>query len=152
MSVHHGTAYRYKQGCRCGECREAQRIARRKTRDRARAENRPSYQRELATGRAVKERYRGVCQGCGASTTGCDGPSSARQFCYRCSAAIVAKRRIGQGPMQRRALTFLTVERGRSDICDHLGISHGYASALVDRLMKHGLIRRTRRGHYIGTA
>lgn len=91
-ALRHGTAYCYKHGCRRPECREAARVARKAIRDRSRAANSPGYQRELAASRALKEGYRGVCENCGAATTGCDGPGTARKLCKLCAPAANARR------------------------------------------------------------
>lgn len=81
----HGTSSTYKFGCRCDACREAQRIVRRRARGRMRAEQRPSYFRELATARAAKERQRGTCQDCGAATSWSDSKRPIKRCgpCYR---------------------------------------------------------------------
>lgn len=89
MSRRHGTVYHYDLGCRCDLCREAKRVLRKKQRDRARAEHRPSYLRELARSRALKERYRGTCQDCGAPTSWSDSKRPI-QRCVACDRASKA--------------------------------------------------------------
>ena len=64
----HGTAHWYNKGCRCDDCRAAGTKKGREARDRARAANSPSYQRELAVSREWKRRQQGHCQACGAMT------------------------------------------------------------------------------------
>lgn len=146
--LRHGTAYHYDLGCRCNECGDAKRAKRRAARDKARAENRPSYQRELAASRALKENYRGTCENCGAATTGCNGPNSAPTLCLRCSAVEVGLRKRGSGPTQQALLKFLRRERRFMEIVRELGIPREQMGMLLGRLMDYGLIERTRRGHY----
>lgn len=43
------------------------------------------YHRQLARARALKEGYRGRCEECGASTSGCNGPGKAPRLCSGCS-------------------------------------------------------------------
>jgi hypothetical protein len=147
--MRHGSKYCYNKGCRCARCREAQRVSRKAARDRARALNSPSYQRELAASRALKETYRGVCEGCGKPTTGCDGPGTARQLCLRCTAQARGLKQRGSGPLVAAALAYLQGgDRRYKEIATHLGISNGYMSALADRMLKYGLVERPARGVY----
>ncbi len=48
------------------------------------------YDPDRATAREVRERYRGVCRSCGASTSG-SGPTRSRKRCARCNGAASAK-------------------------------------------------------------
>lgn len=88
----HGFKYGYDQGCRCDACREATRAKRKHWRDRARVDNSPAYQRELAASRVLKKRYGGHCQRCGAPTSHGNsrnpGPS---QHCQSCAGAIATE-------------------------------------------------------------
>lgn len=149
----HGTSYRYDQGCRCDECRKAKMLARRHERDKARAQGRPSYHRELAASRALKERYRGTCHLCGAATTGCFGPDKAPTVCGNCAPAhygpqFAAARR-GHGPQVSKALEFLAEPRRYSELRDHLGVTGGNARVILHRLRGYGLIRRVSHGVYV---
>lgn len=154
MSWRHGTRYAYeRKRCRCAACREAKRVDGRRKRDRRRAENRPSYQRELAASRAVKETYRGTCKLCGAATTGCDGPGLAREICAACAPGhygpIYAAARRGHGPtVDRLFVLFNGVPVRYSEIRDALGITDGRTSGLLNRLVRYGLIVRIGRGLY----
>lgn len=82
--MRHGTCYRYDQGCHCAECAAAKTAHGREMRARRRERQAPSYQRELAAARALKETYRGTCRACGKPTTGCNGPGSAPELCQAC--------------------------------------------------------------------
>jgi transposase len=42
------------------------------------------YDPDASKARAVKERYRGVCERCGSATSGGSGPGRARAKCVRC--------------------------------------------------------------------
>jgi transposase len=42
------------------------------------------YDPDATKASAVKERYRGQCESCGAATSGGDGPGRARRRCVRC--------------------------------------------------------------------
>lgn len=86
MARRHGTVYGYEQGCRCDKCRAAKTARRREQRDRARAANSSSYQRELATARRLKESYRGVCVDCGKPTSWGGGSSPGVGPSERCAA------------------------------------------------------------------
>jgi hypothetical protein len=81
----HGTTYGYEKGCRCTHCTEAKRIAHQASRQRLRAANAPSYQRELATARAYKETTRGTCKDCGNPTSWSDSKRPIKRCdpCYR---------------------------------------------------------------------
>jgi len=50
--------------------------------------------------------------------------------------------------MQQKALGLLRVERRYGELRDLLGVSSGYTSQLLNRLMRHGLIERVGRGRY----
>ena len=127
--LRHGTIAGGRFGCSCAECRAA-------------------HERELATSRALKESYRGQCEKCGRRTTGCNGPCHAPKLCYRCSPVEVGRRQRGTGPVTSVALAFFEKERRFSDLRDHLGISNGHTGMLINRLLRYGLIERTRRGYY----
>lgn len=86
MAWRHGTVYGYQQGCRCDECRAAVAERRREQRDRARAANSASYQRDLATSRRLKELYRGKCIDCGGATSWGGGSSPGAGPSERCAA------------------------------------------------------------------
>jgi hypothetical protein len=43
------------------------------------------YDPDASKARAVKERYRGNCESCGAATSGGDGPGKAKRRCARCT-------------------------------------------------------------------
>ncbi len=49
--------------------------------------NDASAARQRAASRAAKERYRGECVDCGASTNGCNGPGKASERCDPCARA-----------------------------------------------------------------
>lgn len=87
--MNHGTAYRYNLGCRCDACRAASTAKRRRARAKARALRSPAYLRELAAARALKERYRGTCQDCGAPTSWSDSKRPIKRCdpCHRKSVA-----------------------------------------------------------------
>lgn len=42
------------------------------------------YDPDASKARAIKERYKGQCESCGAPTSGGDGPGRARRRCVRC--------------------------------------------------------------------
>jgi hypothetical protein len=146
----HGTPWGYDKGCRCEACSSAKLAKRRAARARARAANAPAYQRELAASRARKERYRGTCRNCGATTTGCDGPGSAPELCYRCAPAVNNQKLRGKGPMQQRLLALLAEDGPLrfAEIRDRLGVSTNHASMFLTTNAKNGLIVRIRRGVY----
>ncbi len=148
-----GNKYRYDQGCRCEECRHAKMSERRRARDRARAANSPAYQRELATSRRMKERYHGACERCGAATSYSGHGSTPSRYCAACAAIVYPPihraRTLGKGPMIERLLNFLTEPHRFTEIAEHLGISHGYISAMTNRHLKSGLIVRPKRGVYL---
>jgi hypothetical protein len=148
IALRHGTAYHYNLGCRCERCREAARVKRRQIRDRARAENRPSYQHELAVSRRLKERYRGTCIECGAPTTGCDGPSSARALCLVCSNRRITKALRGTGPLQAKVLAAIESGARFSEIAAQVGSSKNAVAPTINRLLRYGLIERVSRGRY----
>jgi len=152
VSWRHGTTYGYDKGCRCNDCRETKLAKRRLQRDKARAARSPAYLRELATSRALKERYRGRCRYCGAATTGSDGPDAAPTVCIACAPAhygpIYAAARRGHGPHGEKALAFLARPRRYSEIRDHLSVSNNQTDVLLNRLVRYGLIRRVSRGVY----
>jgi hypothetical protein len=146
----HGTSWGYDKGCRCEACSSAKLAKRRAARARARAANSPAYQRELAASRALKERYRGTCRNCGAATTGCDGPGSARELCYRCAPIVNNQKLRGKGSRQQPLLTLLAEDGPLryAEIRDRLGISTGHTSNLLTLSTQSGLIVRVRRGVY----
>jgi hypothetical protein len=153
MAWKHGTAYGYDdKGCRCSACRTAKMQKRRMERAKARAENRPSYRRELAASRALKERYRGTCKLCGAPTTGCNGKDAAPDICVHCSPGYYGPRyaaaRRGRGPVVERALALLDTPHRFSEIRDELGITNGHTGQMLDRLLRYGLVERLDRGVY----
>jgi hypothetical protein len=110
-----GSPYRYDQGCRCAECRELKRVKRKRARDRARAANSPSYQRALAASRALKERYRGTCEECGAATSwagGRDRPASSKR-CESCQIALARATRVWTAEAVLDAICRYAAEHGR---------------------------------------
>jgi hypothetical protein len=144
----HGTAYRYDLGCRCADCSAAKLAKRRAARARARAENRPSYQRELAASRARKARYRGTCAECGVATTGAGGPDSAPHLCHRCSVRAVGARLRGTGWLNSAILGQLAQgERSLRELAAVCPNRPSLAPALA-RLQKYGLVERVARGVY----
>ncbi len=146
----HGTRYGYDKGCRCYYCTEAKLKHRRDQRAKARAENRPSYQRELAYGRALKETYRAARAGSAvAPTTGCDGPTKVRELCKHCAPAQNAYKWRGKGPMQTRLRAALADGPLRfREIGERLGVSNGYTANLTHRSVALGIIERVSRGLY----
>lgn len=82
--MRHGTVYEYTKGCHCSACRAAKAESNRTQRAKARAENRPSYQRELAANRDRKEGYRGTCKNCGGPTSWAGGHGQP-ELCITCS-------------------------------------------------------------------
>lgn len=146
----HGTKYGYNdKGCRCGICRQAATAARRDQRRRGRTEKRPSYFRELEAAKILKESYRGVCEECGAATTGCNGPGLAPPLCLRCTAKVRGKAQRGTGHVTESVLEFLSEPRRFSEIQAFLGVTSDYASSMIyQRLLPYGLIERVSRGVY----
>lgn len=127
--------------------REYQRDWRRKGRE----EQSAAYLAELAANRANKERYRGTCRECGASTSGANGPGSASELCCRCSARAVAKAKRGAGFRQRELLALLT-EHGPmrySAIGNAMGFPRPTdVGELLHRARKYGFVVRVSRGVY----
>jgi len=80
-----GSKHYYDRGCRCDECREAKRVARKKYRDRARAVRSPAYLKELATSREAKRRARGTCRECGRETGYHGKGKRVSDLCHECS-------------------------------------------------------------------
>lgn len=145
----HGTTYGYDKGCRCDECRVSKMARRRRARALARAANRPSYQRELAAGRALKERYRGSCTVCGKPTTGSDGPGSAPTLCVLHAAQRTGLARRGRGPTMARIVAYVGDETRRyTEIVEGVCITKGMASNRLNRLVSYGILERTGRGLY----
>jgi hypothetical protein len=147
----HGTKYSYDQGCRCDECRQATTIARRRFRDRARAQRSPAYLQELAQSREAKRRRHGRCRICGAETSYYGAPGlPVGDRCRRCAAAEQGLGRRGSGPVIQRALAYLVEPHRFSEIRDHLGISRGHTSRLlIGQLLAYGFVERPRRGVYV---
>jgi hypothetical protein len=144
-----GSAYRYDQGCRCGQCREAKRVKRKRARDRSRDLNTASYQRELATSRALKERYRGTCRECGKPTTGSDGPQSGRELCVRCSNTAIGASRRGSGAHAAAIRAALADGPLRlRDLIDQTGLDRNNLSQDLLRLMAYSIVVRVSRGVY----
>lgn len=143
-----GSKHFYDKGCRCDECRSAKLNYNRGQRARERAENRPSYVNELASARARKELYRGECRECGAPTTGCDGPGSARALCIGCSNRVKGLAKRGTGPRSAVALRLLSRPRTCGEIARQLDITPNHACVLLARLRQYGLVERVRRGVY----
>lgn len=139
----------YKRGCRCDECREIARVARRDRRNRSRAARSPAYLRELAAARACKERYRGTCTSCGASTTGGDGPGTAPELCCHCAPAVYGPLTRGRGEVYAQAHRLL--QRGPLrfvELRDALGYRNRQLSPVLAYWIKQGYVRRIRRGLY----
>lgn len=127
---------------------------RRKMRDLARAENRESYQRELATARALKRTYVGICEKCGGATRYNGGATRTSRICAACNIDESAARQIarrGRGPTSRKVLAYLTVERSFTDVWTHFDKYPGWASYYLHWMVKYGLVKRVSRGRYIAT-
>lgn len=145
----HGTAYGYDQGCRCQECRAAKLKKRRDQRVLGREQNRPSYVRELAHGRALKETYRGRCADCGRPTNGSNGPGSAATRCVKCQARLTGLANRGKGPVQQKLVAFLADgPRRYSVIRDALDSDDNNTSSLLHHSVRTGLVVRVSRGVY----
>ena len=117
----------------------------------ARRWTRPGYaDHSRAVSREAKRRRRGVCEVCGAETryNGHRGIGVSAQ-CIRCQARERGRERRGHSPIAERAVAFLATPHHFAEIADHLGISKGYVSELLDRLRRYGLIERIARGVYV---
>lgn len=109
---------------------------------------------EGAKAKARRDTYRGVCERCGAPTDGSNGRDKAPPVCASCAPLVYdfgASRR-GKGPVTARTLAFLSEPHRFSEIRDYLGVSNGYASSHLHRLVRFGLVRRVSRGVYVAAA
>lgn len=93
--------------------------------------------------------YAGSCGICGAPTDGSGGPGKAQTYCKHHAPAVYGVLRRGSGPMQNRALGLLAEPVRMRDLAEALAITTNHAWVLLDRLLRHGLVRRVRRGWYV---
>jgi hypothetical protein len=109
----------------------------------------PSYDSTQVATRNAKQRRTGTCADCGA-TTRYNGrtQNGASLRCNPCASAAAGLARRGTGPVTERALAFLEQPRRCSELRDHLGVSNGYVSQLLDRLHRLALVTRISRGVY----
>lgn len=100
---------------------------------------------------ARKASYGGECEVCGARTDGSYGRALAPKVCAKCAPVFyaptfAAKR--GTGPVMSRALALCAEPIRYADLRDALGVSNGWASVLLHRMVRYGLIERVSRGVY----
>lgn len=109
-------------------------------------------ERQRERNRQWKASQRGTCAECGAETrySGRDG-QRVSPLCQACSARVGGEQRRGTGPVIGVALDYLAEPRTRAELAEHLGITGGYASMMLHRLLGYGKVRRIRRGLYVRT-
>lgn len=104
----------------------------------------------LRSSREAKRRRTGTCEDCGGVTRyGGKRGEPVSRLCPSCSQTRANAPRRGTGPTQARVLAFIGAdERRYMEIVDACGLGKGPTIAHLDRLLRHGLIERPRRGVY----
>lgn len=102
--------------------------------------------------RDAKRKRTGTCRRCGGVTRyGGKTGRAVASVCATCLPDVNRERGLERrGTVGKTAaiLDYLSEPRTYSDVRDEFGMADGYASSMLDRLRKYGLIRRISRGVY----
>jgi hypothetical protein len=126
----HGVVNGYLLGCRCDDCRAAE--------------------------RARKQKCIAPCEECGGRTSTSDrrvrvrggSRKKERQLCNACSSRLRGERQRGTGELTERLLALLDGRRRTIEVAAELGITQNHAHVRTHQLVKFGLVERVSRGVY----
>jgi hypothetical protein len=109
-----------------------------------------NYRKALVLSREAKRRRSGTCADCGEPTRYSGHGRSASARCIPCSNRRSADKQRGTGWAADAVRAALADGRELHymELVQALGRSNGYTASTVNRLLRHGIIVRVRRGVY----